>query len=182
LLFQTGYLTIKKIDFRTGEYTLDYPNREVEEAMHDHLIGLLLNRMAADSTRPILIMEQAFIQNDVAKVVTVINTMLKDLPSHVVNGKDEHFYHSLVHLHFRYLGLFINSEVHTSDGRMDAVVQTDTHIYILEFKLDESAQAALGQINDKKYADKFALENKILVKIGINFNSKKKSVDDWLMG
>jgi Predicted AAA-ATPase/PD-(D/E)XK nuclease superfamily len=179
LLFQTGYLTIKSIDKRRGQYTLDYPNREVEEAMHDYLIGLLLHTMPADSTRPILQLEDAFVQNDPAKVVQIINTMLKDLPSHVVNGKDEHFYHSLVHLHFRYLGLYINSEVHTSDGRMDAVVQTDTHIYILEFKLDESAKIALQQIHDKKYADKYALENKTIVCIGINFNSEKKSVDDW---
>jgi hypothetical protein len=181
LLFQTGYLTIKKIDYRRNLYTLDYPNHEVESSMHNHLIASLLQRSPNDSRRPITMMEDAFFQNDVAKAVKVINSMLKDLPSHVVNGKDEHFYHSLVHLHFRYLGLFINSEVHTSDGRMDAVVQTDSHIYILEFKLDESAQAALAQINDKKYADKFALENKIMVKIGINFNSEKKSVDDWLV-
>jgi hypothetical protein len=181
LLFQTGYLTIKSIDNRRGQFTLDYPNREVEEAMHDHLIGSLLHTMPADSTRPILQLEDAFMQNNPAKVITIINTMLKDLPSHVVNGKDEHFYHSLVHLHFRYLGLYINSEVHTSDGRMDAVVQTDTHIYILEFKLDESAKIALQQIKDKKYANKYALENKTIVCMGINFNSMKKSVDEWVV-
>jgi PD-(D/E)XK nuclease superfamily len=84
-----------------------------------------------------------------------------------------------VHLYFRYLGLFINSEVHTSDGRMNAVVQTDTHIFIIEFKLDESAAIALQQIKDKKYADKYALDNKPIVSIGINFNSIKKSIDDW---
>jgi hypothetical protein len=179
LLFQTGYLTIKHIETRTGQYTLNYPNREVEEAMHDYLIGSLLERMPADSTKPVLQLEDAFIQNNPEKVVKIINTMLKDLPSHVVNGKDEHFYHSLVHLHFRYLGLFINSEVHTSDGRMDAVVQTDNHIFILEFKLDESAAMALQQIKEKKYADKYALENKPIVCLGINFNSEKKSVDDW---
>jgi PD-(D/E)XK nuclease superfamily len=147
--------------------------------MHDHLIGSLLHTLPADSTRPVLQLEEAFIQNNPAKVVQIINTMLKDLPSHVVNGKDEHFYHSLVHLHFRYLGLFINSEVHTSDGRMDAVVQTDNHIFIIEFKLDETAAMALQQIHDKKYADKYALENKPIVCLGINFNSLKKSVDDW---
>jgi hypothetical protein len=182
LLFQTGYLTIKHIDNRTGQYTLDYPNREVEEAMHSHLIGSLLHTMPADSTKPILQMEDAFLKNNVEKVVKVINTMLKDLPSHVVNGKDEHFYHSLVHLHFRYLGLFINSEVHTSDGRMDAVVQTDTHIFILEFNIDESGEITLQQIKDKKYADKFQLENKPIVCVGINFNTKKKSVDSFAIG
>jgi hypothetical protein len=180
LLFQTGYLTIKNIDeSRHILYTLDYPNLEVEASMHNHLIASLLHSSPNDSRRPVTQLEEAFFQNNPARVVQIINTMLKDLPSHIVNGKDEHFYHSLVHLHFRYLGLFINSEVHTSDGRMDAVVQTDTHIFIIEFKLDESAAIALQQIKDKKYADKYALDNKTIVSIGINFNSTKKSIDDW---
>ena len=75
--------------------------------------------------------------------------------------------------------MFIQSEVHTSDGRMDAVVHTPTHIYILEFKIDQSAQAALQQIRQKAYADKFRVENKTIVAMGINFDSRKKTVDDW---
>jgi hypothetical protein len=181
LLFQTGYLTIKNYDARRFLYTLDYPNREVETSMHNHLIGTLLQRNASSSRQPILQMESAFLQNNPEKAVSIINAMLKDLPSHVLHGKDEHFYHSLVHLHFRYLGLYINSEVHTSDGRMDAVVQTDSHVYILEFKLDESAKTAMQQIHDKKYADKFRTEGKAIIGMGINFNSKKKAVDDWAM-
>ncbi len=71
------------------------------------------------------------------------------------------------------------SGVHTSDGRMDAAVTTASHIYILEFKLDESAAAALKQIHEKAYADKYRLEGKTVVGVGINFSSKKKAVDDW---
>jgi hypothetical protein len=85
-----------------------------------------------------------------------------------------------VHLHFRYLGLFMQSEVHTSDGRMDAVVNTPTHIYLLEFKIDQSAEAALAQIRQKGYADKFRLENKPVVGVGINFDTAKKAVGDWV--
>jgi hypothetical protein len=62
---------------------------------------------------------------------------------------------------------------------MDAAVHTPTHIYILEFKIDQSAQAALQQIRLKGYADKFRMENKKIVAIGINFDSKKRTVDDW---
>ncbi len=179
ILFQTGYLTVKNYDNRRGIYTLDYPNREVEQAMQDHLIGILLHKDAVDSIKPILDIENAFLKNDVEKVVKTMRAMFKDIPSHLIDKKDEHFYHALVHLHFRYLGWYLESEVHTSDGRMDAVVKTDTHIYILEFKLDKTAAVALQQINDKKYADRYFLENKEIVAIGINFDTETKTINDW---
>jgi hypothetical protein len=105
--------------------------------------------------------------------------MLRDVPAHLLDDKGEHFYHALVHLHFRYLGMFIQSEVHTSDGRMDAVVHTPTHIFVIEFKIDQSADTALAQIRQKGYADRFRMENKPVVALGINFDTKKKAVSDW---
>lgn len=179
LLFQTGYLTIRKYDPDTGIYTLSYPNQEVEEALSSHLIGALLHRPPTDSASPVVDIRDAFFANDLAKVVSIINAMLKDVPSLLLDGKQEHFYHALVHLHFRYLGFFIQSEVHTSDGRMDAVVHTPTHIYLLEFKIDQSAQEALAQIFQKAYADRFRADGKTIVGMGINFDTEKHRVSDW---
>ena len=80
---------------------------------------------------------------------------------------------------FQYLGQFIEAEVNTSDGRIDAVVQTDTHVYVLEFKLDESAEEAIQQIQKKGYGEKYQSLEKQIVGFGINFSSTTKSVDDW---
>jgi hypothetical protein len=77
------------------------------------------------------------------------------------------------------LGIYVQSEVYTSDGRMDSVVTTATHIFILEFKINQSAQVALDQIKRKDYAAKFALENKEVIGIGINFSNVIKGVDDF---
>jgi hypothetical protein len=181
LLFQTGYLTVKHYDNRRGIYTLDYPNREVEQAMQDHLIALLLNKDTVDSVAPVFEIENGFLANDIETVVKVIKTMLKDVPSHLIEKKQEHFYHALIHLHFRYLGWYLESEVHTSNGRMDAVVKTASHIYILEFKIDKTAAIALQQIKDKDYASKFALEKKKMVAVGINFDTENKTINDWLV-
>ncbi len=181
LMFQTGYLTIKKLDLERGRYTLGYPNREVEEALNNYLIGSLLNRKPADSLKPVVLLEEGFLNNDVPKVITVINSLLKDIPSPLLDDKTEHFYHALVHLHFRYLGFSLDSEVHTSDGRMDAVVQTDSHIYIMEFKINVPAQVGLDQIREKKYANKYRLSNKTIIGIGISFDTVKKEVKDWVM-
>jgi hypothetical protein len=180
LLFQTGYLTIRHRDMETGLYTLDYPNREVEEALESHLIGALLHRPSADSATPVVGLKQAFTNNDLDKVATTINAMLKDVPSLLLAGNSEHFYHALVHLHFRYLGFFIQSEVHTSDGRMDAVVYTPTHIYLLEFKMDQSATTALQQIKNKAYADRFRADGRTLVGVGINFDTQKHRLSEWV--
>jgi hypothetical protein len=128
---------------------------------------------------PVFDIENAFLKNDIAKVVLVIKTLLRDVPAILFRKQHENFYHALVHLHFRYLGWFLESEVHSSNGRMDAVVKTDTHIYILEFKINQTAAVALQQIHDKQYADKYALEKKQIIAVGINFNTKKKTVDDW---
>jgi hypothetical protein len=179
LLFQTGYLTLKHTDEERGVFTLDYPNREVEESMHNYLIGTLLGRTATTSNQPVVQLERAFLQNDPARAVQVINALLKDVPSLLLDDKGEHFYHALVHLLFRYLGLFIESEPHTSDGRLDAVVQTPTDVYLIEFKLDGSAEAALRQIRDKGYAARYRLGGKRITALGVNFGSARRHVESW---
>ncbi len=180
LLFQTGYTTIKSVE-EFGIYILDYPNKEVKESMLRHLIGAYRNDSSARTTPIVIKLRKAFIENNTEQVITIINSLFKSIPSHIFIKEKEAYYHSVVFLVFQYLGQFIDAEVHTSDGRIDAVVQTDTHIYLVEFKLDENAEAALQQIREKSYADKYKASNKRLVVMGINFSSQTKSVDDWEM-
>jgi Predicted AAA-ATPase/PD-(D/E)XK nuclease superfamily len=181
IMFQAGYLTVKHVDRFTGIYTLDYPNREVEQAMSHYIMAELLHSDFTSSAIPVHQIKEAFGKNDVEKVIKIINALLKDVPNPLLKGKKEDFYHALVHLHFRYLGLLMDSEVNTSDGRMDAVVRTPTHIYILEFKLNESAEKALQQIIDKDYPAKYATDGREIHMIGINFNSRKKAIGSWKM-
>ncbi|MBV7330909.1 PD-(D/E)XK nuclease domain-containing protein [Chloroflexi bacterium TSY] len=84
-----------------------------------------------------------------------------------------------MYLVFFSLGQYTDAEVNTNDGRLDCVVKTPTHIYILEFKLDKSAEEALQQIQDKGYADKYAADPRPKVLQGINFSSEEKTVDEW---
>ncbi len=179
LLFQTGYLTIKEYDKVTQEYTLDFPNEEVFRAFTHYIIATMLNRESIDSTAPIMGIRKAFLNNDIEQVVLIIKSLLKDVPTNLLERKTEAFYHALVHLHFRYLGLMIDSEVFTSDGRMDAVVKTNTHIYIFEFKINRSADAAMKQIKAKDYALKYAADNRTVMGIGINFNTQKRTMSSW---
>ncbi len=79
---------------------------------------------------------------------------------------------------FSLLGVFIQSEVHTKNGRADAIVQLEEGIYCLEFKLDKSAQVAIDQIKKKGYTERFGGSGKPINQIGINFSSTQKAVDE----
>ena len=181
IMFQAGYLTVKHVDRYTGIYTLDYPNREVEQALSHYIMAELLHSDYTSTAIPVHQIKEAFEKNDIEKVVKIINSLLKDVPNPLLRGKKEDFYHAMVHVHFRYLGLLMESEVNTSDGRMDATVRTKSHIYILEFKLNESAEKALQQIIDKDYPAKYATDGREIQMIGINFNSRKKAIGSWKM-
>lgn len=180
ILFQTGYLTIKeKGDF--GLYTLDYPNAEVKEALLSYIIGDLRQAEVA-FTKPLVIdLMQAFRVNDLERVVALIKNIFRTIPNQIFLSKAEAYYHSLIHLVFYYMGQYIESEVNTSNGRLDSVVQSSTHIYILEFKLDKRADDALAQIKERGYAERYSHDPRPKVLVGINFSSAEKTIDDWVI-
>ena len=180
ILFQTGYLTIKsKEEF--GLYRLGYPNQEVQASMLMYLLGEYTHDEPALTTPTVVYLYRAFLTNDMAQVIKLIKSIFKNIPSQIFISEAEAYYHSLIYLVFFYLGQYTQSEVNTSDGRLDCVVQNSTHIYILEFKLDESAAAALKQIKDRGYHEKYHADPRPKVLLGINFSSQKKTIADWVM-
>ncbi len=181
LLFQTGYLTVKSIDRSTREMVLDYPNNEIRDSMYSYMIDSLAkneHRSGAGVTNRDLL--KAFNEADLDRVKTLLNALLSGLPSEAYDKKSEGLFHGLIHFIFQLLGVYIKSEVHSSRGRADSVVETATHVFIFEFKFNRTAEEALQQIKDKKYADKYRADNKIIIGIGVNFHSKDKEIDGWL--
>ncbi len=184
LLFQTGYLTIKEIDFRTDNMVLSYPNREVKNSMYQFLIEDIAPSIDNTSSGvTVENLQNAFKNDDLPKVKTIINTLFSDLPHNlheIDKRKSERFFHGLIHLLFKYLGIFIESEVRTYKGRADSVVQTDTHVYIFEFKADKTAEEALEQMLKNGYAAKYKTSGKEILGIAVNFNSVEREIDGWI--
>ncbi len=185
LLFQTGYLTVKKRDFMTGNMVLDYPNKEVRESMYQFLIDAIArNREHSSSGITVQNLYKAFNANDLQQVKLILDTLFADL-SYTLHETDEpqseRFYHSIIHLMFKYLGVFVDSEVHSSRGRADCIVQTQTHVYIFEFKYNKTGKAAFDQILKKGYADKYRASGKTITGIGVSFNGRKKAITGWLV-
>lgn len=178
LLYQTGYLTIQYRD-EYGLYHLDYPNYEVRNAMLAYLLDAFGGVRRGGGIVMAIQMEQAFMAHDVAKVMRILQGLFKGIPYQLYEKYPESFYHAATHLIFAYMGLRVHSEVCTSDGRADAVVETPAKVYVLEFKLEESAQAALAQIRKRQYYQAFWNLGKPVVGIGVNFSSQTRNIDEW---
>ena len=179
VLFQTGYLTLKSRD-EYGLYHLDYPNREVQASMSMYLLAEWAHEEPANTTPLVVKLHKSFLNNDLPTVIDIIKSIFKKIPSQIFLKEAEAYYHSLIYLVFFYLGQYTEAEVNDSTGRIDCVVKTPTHIYIIEFKLNKSAKAALKQIKDRDYAGAYRTDPRPKMLLGINFSSKTKTVNDWL--
>jgi len=179
ILFQTGYLTIQAKD-EDGLIQLDYPNKEVRDSMLEILIEAFVGVDAELSTSLIIRIRNAFRANDLELVIRILQGVFKGLPYFLHEKYPEKFFHAAIHLLFSYLGIRIQSEVCISDGRIDSLVETDTRVYILEYKLDESAQVALDQIKHKKYYQAYWEKGKKVIGLGVNFSSETKNIEEWV--
>ena len=193
LLFQTGYLTVKQKDIKNGDMLLDYPNREVRDGMYQFLLDdLTRNAYQTSSSITVKDLSKAFIANDLEQVKLIIDILFTDLPAPLFEPKQkddkrkelelsERFFHGVIHLIFKYLGIFIDSEVYSSFGRADSVVTTATHIYIFEFKYNRSGKTAFDQIIKKNYGDKYRTTGKTIIGIGVNFSHITRKINGWVL-
>ena len=109
-----------------------------------------------------------------------LSALFSGYPYDMVTDCELH-YHNVIYLALMLMGFYVRAEYRTSDGRCDAVVQTDRFIYIFEFKYDKSAREALEQIERKNYAAPFAADPRTLFKIGVNFSPQTRSINEYLI-
>ncbi|MDE6152664.1 MAG: PD-(D/E)XK nuclease domain-containing protein, partial [Muribaculaceae bacterium] len=79
------------------------------------------------------------------------------------------------------LGFRVTTEYCTSRGRINVLIETGRFIYIIELKLDGTAQKALTQIEEREYALPFATAGKQIIKIGANFSKTTRNIDEWVI-
>ena len=178
LIYQSGYLTIKDYDSEFGFYTLGFPNKEVEEGFTDYLLPLYTNIRQGESAFDIGNFVRDLRQGRIDDFMRRMETMLYDTDYKIV-GDSELYFQNAFYLISRMLGFYTEVERETSNGRMDMTVKTNDYVYIFEFKLDGSADDALRQIDEKGYAKPFALDNRKIIKVGINFSLKKRCIEEW---
>ena len=179
ILFQAGYLTIKSYDDISEQYTLAYPNLEISKSFKNNLFDTfsLTPNTNQNLLRDIIM---ALTNNNLESVIAYLKQIFLNIDYDVKISYEKH-YQSIVYLIFQLLGYQINVEYKTNIGRIDAIIQTSTNLYIFEFKLDKTAQIALDQIKAKSYWERFLIHNKPITLIAINFNSKLRNIDDYII-
>ena len=179
LFYQTGYLTIKGFDEEFRSYALGYPNEEVKYGFLKSLAPYFL--CAEKTSRPLDV--RNFVK-DIRKGDTdSVRDRFIELFARLPYPNDEKIleqnFQNVVYIVFMLLGQFVMTEIHSVKGRADCIVETDDYVYIFEFKRDSTADEALKQIEEKGYALPYAADKRTLLKVGANFNSRERTIDDW---
>ena len=156
VIYQSGYLTIKDYDREFGMYTLGFPNSEIKQFVRDVRSG------------------------DIDGFMERLQSFLAGCPYELARDIELH-YQNVLFIVFRLAGLYTEVEYRTSRGRIDLVLKTRDYIYVMEFKLDGSAEDAIKQIEDRQYALPFSKDPRRLFKIGVNFSSTTRNIEKWVV-
>lgn len=178
LLYQSGYVTIKDYDPYTDLYTLDIPNNEIRVGLMQSLLPNYLSENTETGLTTIAEMYGAVRTGDMNEALGLLRDFLLTVP-YCDNTRYEGHYQQLFYVIFSLFGMYVDVEVRTPKGRVDVVMRTATTLYVMELKLDKSAAEAIRQIDLKDYPSRFALCGLPVVKVGINFNSETRTIEDW---
>lgn len=180
VIFQSGYLTIKGYDKEFGLYRLGFPNKEVEEGFMKFLVPFYTRFSKVEAPFEIQKFVKELRSGDIDAFFKRLRSFFADTPYELVSEQELH-YQNVLYIIYKLLGFYVKAERHTSDGRIDLVLQTDKFIYIMEFKLDGTAEEALKQINEKRYALPFEMDSRRLFKIGVNFSNQTRNIEKWIV-
>ncbi len=178
LLYQTGYLTIKDYDDEEEEYTLSYPNKEVRRTFVKNLAESYSQTAKSKVSRIFNKLYNSLLNNKLEDFIAALKVYYATI-DYDLKTKEEKCYQLIFYLIFTNLSFRVKTEVKTNKGRMDAVVLTSDYIYIFKFKLNKSAESALKQIKEKEYYQKYLLDERQLILVGVNFDSETGNVKDW---
>ena len=183
LLYQTGYLTISSFRQRGTRrtYSLDFPNMEVRSSFNTSLargyVNIDENHLGALQNRCI----DALYDNELDIFFETLKIFFANIPYDISAHAPEETYQAVFCAILYFIGVGVTPEVRTNEGRIDAVMETPDHVYVMEFKRDKSAAEAMAQIKEKKYYEKFIASGKKITLVGINFNSEKRTIAEWVV-
>lgn len=182
LLFQTGYLTIKGFDDMGGwrTYSLGFPNKEVRNSFNARLAKAYVGDGSSISSTQIKCL-RALLAGDLETFFGSMKVFFANIPYDISSRAPEETYQAIFCSILYFIGVGVTPEVRTNEGRIDAVMETPDHVYVMEFKRDVSASKALSQIKDKKYYEKFLGSGKKITLIGVNFDSTKRTIAEYVM-
>ena len=183
LLYQTGYLTIT--GFRAlgnkRRYTLGFPNEEVSDAFNSSLMPVYTDMDGIELGSIQDRCAEALLAHDVDGFVEAMRDFFANVPYTLTDRGGEQVFQAILYTALRFVGVCVRAEVVTNRGRIDAVIRCPDDVYVIEIKLDRSAQEAIDQIREKGYAEKYRASGRRITLIGMNFSSEKRQIGDVLV-
>ena len=180
LLYQTGYLTIKGYNEADRLYCLGYPNKEVEDSFMESLSEFY----TPIDKNPGVLSAPKFVEDirkgDVEMLMRRFTAFFADLDYQIM-GDDELYFQNTMYVMLKIIGQQVQVERHTSNGRIDILIQTDRFVYIIELKRDKNPNDALDQIDEKGYDWPFMADERKVFKIGANFSTKNHRLENWVV-
>lgn len=180
LLYQSGYLTIKDYNEYADLYTLDIPNSEIRTGLMESLLPNYLHRHSDEGITTVALMYDAIRQERMEEAMQLLKTFLLTVPA-CDNTNYEGHYQQMMYVIFSLFGQYVDVEVRTATGRVDMVMATAAKLYLIELKINKSAETAINQIKLKDYPARFALQKLPVVKVGINFSTADRTITDWII-
>jgi hypothetical protein len=192
LLYQTGYLTIKKIDRGIYEtfYFLGYPNLEVQRSLEHNLVEAFTYKSSSTVSNALVKMQRGLKSGNVNLFMDFLQIILSDLkynwqpPKQYKNETElfkmwEGYFHAIIYVITSYMNISVKAEVTTNKGRVDLISETADFIYFMEFKLDKSAAEAVEQIKNQQYAMSYKNSPKTIFLVGVNFSKEERNIESW---
>lgn len=183
LFYQSGYLTIRDYIPQVDTYVLGFPNEEVKTGLLNALIPYYVSPNINATNNTLDDMYLAILKDDIDGMLTVARSFFASIPYQEGTLKDaptsEGHFTAMLYVVFSLLSNYCYSQVRTAAGRMDILLKTSTTVYVMELKMDGSADEALQQIDDKGYAIPYEADGRKIVKVGINFSSKERTIQEW---
>ena len=179
LFYQTGYLTIKKYDPRRDLYHLGLPNEEVKQGFLEYLIPYYTSLQGKNSAVFIFDLIDEMEEGRVDDFMKRLQSLFAGI-GHDMRFDEERNVQNALYIIFKLVGMHVDAEVKTSDGRIDILVRTTDYVYIMELKYDRSAEEALAQIERKEYSLPWSTDSRTVIAIGINYSTAKRRIDTWL--
>jgi hypothetical protein len=182
LLVQTGYLTIRDAQTRGSlrTFRLGFPNREIGQSFSYWLAQGFACVPAQDLSVGLNRMLTALDRNDAAAMLESLKPFFAKVP-HTIALDHEKYYQTIFYTIFTLIGAMTEAEVSTNIGRIDAVVKTRTDIFVFEFKLHDTAEAALAQIREKRYFEPFLNDGRRVTLVGVAFDASTRNLGRWLI-
>ena len=184
MIYQSGYLTVKGYNERRRKYLLDFPNEEVRSGFVSILASDYFNSDKTPSSWIDDILD-ALENGDVEDFLKKMTSLLSSVTYRFQRKQDafecERYFQYTFYLIMQMIGHYNTLvEKETSEGRIDCVVECPNYVYVMEFKMDGSAQSALEQIRERGYTKPYLTDKRKVFSIGVNFSSEKGTIEEYV--